>query len=76
MKIMIADEIGVTPLEFMVAQKHRVPQEPIDVSCSGQNLARTTRSPFPLVRQETLEALSFPLLCPEAMERGEEEHEH
>jgi acyl-CoA synthetase (NDP forming) len=76
--LMVTDETGVPPLDFMADLSRRFPEKPIYVSCSGQKKHMEAAKAFLEPRgvptfwfaEEALEALSFAVQCREAMERG------
>ena len=76
--LMITDETGAPPLDFIVDLSRRFPEKPIYVSCSGQKKHMESAKAFLEPRgvptfwfaEEALEALSFAVQCREAMERG------
>jgi len=82
--LMLTDETGAPPLDFVVDLSRRFPQKPIYVSCSGQKKHMEAAKAFLEPRgvptfwfaEEALEALSFAIQCREAMERkGRPGHE-
>jgi len=82
--LMLTDETGVPPLDFIVDLSRRFPEKPIYVSCSGQKKHMEAVKAFlepggvPTFwfAEEALEALSLAVQCREAMERkGGQEHE-
>jgi len=77
--LMLTDETGAPPLDFIVDLSRRFPEKPIYVSCSGQKKHMEAAKAFLEPRgvpafwfaEEAFEALSFAVQCREAMERGE-----
>lgn len=75
--LMLTDETGVPPLDFLVALAERHPEKPIYVACSGQRKHMAALKAFLEPRgvptfwfaEEALEVLSFLAECREAMER-------
>jgi acyl-CoA synthetase (NDP forming) len=82
--LMLTDETGAPPLDFIVDLARRYPEKPIYVSFSGQKKHMEAAKAFLEPRgvpafwfaEEALEALSFAVQCREAMEqKGRQEHE-
>ena len=77
--LMLTDETGAPPLDFIVDLSHRFPEKPIYVSCSGQKKHMERAKAFLEPRgvptfwfaEEAFEALSVAAQCREAMERKE-----
>ena len=75
--LMITDETGVPPLDFIVDLAHRFAEKPIYVSCSGQKKHMEAAKAFLEPKgvptfwfaEEAFEALSFAVQCREAMGR-------
>lgn len=75
--LMLTDETGAPPLDFIVDLSRRFPEKPIYVSCSGQKKHMERAKAFLEPRgvpcfwfaEEALETLSFAVQCREAMER-------
>jgi acetyltransferase len=75
--LMITDETGVPPLDFIVDLARRFAEKPIYVSCSGQKKHMEAAKAFLEPRgvptfwfpEEAFEALSFAVQCREAMGR-------
>ncbi len=76
--LLMTDETGAPPLDFIVDLARRFPDKPIYVSCSGQKkhieAAKAFLEPKGIptfwFAEEALEALSYAAQCREAMERG------
>jgi acyl-CoA synthetase (NDP forming) len=76
--LMLTDETGAPPLDFIVDLSRRFPEKPIYVSCSGQKEHMEGAKAFLEPRgvptfwfaEEAFEVLSFAAQCREAMERG------
>jgi acyl-CoA synthetase (NDP forming) len=76
--LMLTDETGAPPLDFIVDLSHRFPEKPIYVSCSGQRKHMKAVKAFLEPRgvptfwfaEEAFEALNFAVQCREAMGRG------
>jgi acyl-CoA synthetase (NDP forming) len=76
--LMLTDETGAPPLDFIVDLSRCFPEKPIYVSCSGQKKHMDRAKAFLEPRgvptfwfaEEAFEALSFVAQCREAMERG------
>jgi acyl-CoA synthetase (NDP forming) len=74
--LMLTDETGAPPLDFILDLSRRYPETPIYVSCSGQKKHMEAAKAFLEPRgvpafwfaEEALEALSFAVQCREAME--------
>jgi len=82
--LMLTDETGAPPLDFIVDLSRRFPEKPIYVSCSGEKkhmeATKTFLEPKGIptfwFAEEAFEALSFAVQCREAMERvGRQGHE-
>lgn len=82
--LMLTDETGAPPLDFIVDLSRRYAEKPIYVSCSGQKKHMEAAKAFLEPRgvptfwfaEEALEALSFAIQCREAMEqKGRQEDE-
>jgi acetate---CoA ligase (ADP-forming) len=77
--LLMTDETGAPPLDFIVDLARRFRDKPIYVSCSGQKkhieAAKAFLEPKGIptfwFAEEALEALSYAAQCREAMERGE-----
>lgn len=75
--LMLTDETGAPPLDFIVDLARRFPTKPIYVSCSGQRRHMEAAKAFLEPRgvpafwfaEEAFEALNFAAQCREAMER-------
>jgi acyl-CoA synthetase (NDP forming) len=75
--LMLTDETGAPPLDFILDLSRRYPETPIYVSCSGQKKHMEAAKAFLEPRgvptfwfaEEALEALSFAVQCREAMEQ-------
>ena len=75
--LMLTDETGVPPLDFIVDLSRRFPEKPIYMSCSGQKKHMEAVKAFLEPRgvptfwfaEEALEALNLAAQCREAMER-------
>jgi len=76
--LMLTDETGAPPLDFVVDLSQRYEDKPVYVSCSGQKKHMEAAKAFLEPRgvptfwfaEEAFEALSFAAQCREAMERG------
>jgi len=81
--LLMTDETGAPPLDFIVDLARRFPDKPIYVSCSGQKkhieAAKAFLEPKGIptfwFAEEALEALSYAAQCREVMERGGQGHE-
>jgi acyl-CoA synthetase (NDP forming) len=82
--LMLTDETGAPPLDFIVDLARRFPEKPIYVSCSGEKKHMEAAKAFLEPRgvptfwfaEEAFEAVNFAVQCWEAMGRkGSEEHE-
>ena len=75
--LMLTDETGVPPLDFIVDLSRRFPEKPIYVSCSGQRKHMQAAKAFLEPRgvptfwfaEEAFEALNLAVQCREAMEQ-------
>jgi acyl-CoA synthetase (NDP forming) len=75
--LMLTDETGAPPLDFIVDLSRRFPEKPIYVSCSGQRKHMEAAKAFLEPRgvptfwfaEEAFEALNFAVQCREAMDQ-------
>ena len=75
--LMLTDETGAPPLDFIVDLSRRFPEKPIYVSCSGQRKHMEAAKGFLEPRgvptfwfaEEAFEALNFAVQCREAMDQ-------
>jgi len=81
--LLMTDETGAPPLDFIVDLARRFPDKPIYVSCSGQKkhieAAKAFLEPKGIptfwFAEEALEALSYAAQWPGSLERGGQGHE-